>query len=217
MNQDLSTESIWKEAFFKARELLGKSVPHNTERNMITTLTTLFHFVCKDTKVNTADVFDFSRNILFCNQNNQQVPAGHNAWIKLQLEKANHFLIEWIANIQSKTTGNDIKSSTLKHVLGVQQGLKAVWHYDLKRLFEPVFANPNSDVLYFMDNKALQLQAKGLHTRHQNVISKEDLILLLISSLLSSGTPKGSQMRLVFTIGLPAAMRPTALALLRRY
>lgn len=62
-----------------------------------------------------------------------------------------------------------------------------------------------------LDNKILELQAKGLHTSRHNVLYTTDLEKLFASSPLSKQEPKGFQTKSGFSIAILITIRPTAL------
>jgi len=118
-----------------------------------------------------------------------------------------------VAKYKNKKTGNDISPSTLKkYVLGIQRSFSILWGYSLKLTSGPIFNCPKEGFFAVLDNKAREQQREGNHVVSHNVLSRQDLLQLYRSESLSKETPKGFQTRLIFTIGVLTAMRPTALA-----
>ena len=140
------------------------------------------------------------------------LPPGFSSWTSAQSERIRYFLIEFDVNYRSAKTNSEVKPSSMKsYLLGIQRGFSAVWGYKLNILEGPVFNSPQEGLTAVIDNKFSLQQASGLFTERHNVLSKEDLLLLYGSPLLSRDTPKSFQARLVFDVALITAMRPTAL------
>lgn len=90
------------------------------------------------------------------------------------------------------------------------------WGYDIKILSGRIFACPKEGLFAVIDNRCRRLQSSGMHSQQHNVFSRDDLIELYKSKSLSKDTPTGFQTRLIFSLGLVTAMRPTALVSLNR-
>ena len=140
------------------------------------------------------------------------LPPGFSSWTSAQLERIRYFLIEFVVNYRSAKRNSEVKPSSMKsYLLGIQRGFSAIWGYKLKMLEGPVFNSPQEVLTAVIDNNFRLQQASGVFTESHNVLSKDDLLLLYGSPLLSRDTLKSFQARLVFDVALITAMRPTAL------
>lgn len=107
--------------------------------------------------------------------------------------------------------------TTMKsYILEIQRGFHQQWGCNLKLLSGKFLSCPNSGLTSVLDSKARRLQEKCNHTQHHNVLFKDELLLLFNSQSLSPESPKGFQDWVVFTVEILTAMRPTAMALMKR-
>lgn len=152
-----------------------------------------------------------TRKAVFPDCNYSHIPAHHTAWTTQQLKTVRFHLIEFAVNYRSKS-GEEVKPITMRgYILGLQRAFKYEWGYDLKLLEGDVFNCPAEGLMAVLDNKFSLQQSTGVVAESHNVLSKEDVIKLYESPLLDRDTPLGFQARLVFSVALITAMRPSAL------
>lgn len=205
-----------KQLSSSAQQLLGKQVPTNTKKNNLTALRALCKFICVYTNYSGSDILDHGRTFLFTDCFSRLMPTQNTEWSDNHLAHIRNVLIEYVANCKNERTGDDVMPTTIKnYILGIQRGMEMEWGYKLKLLTGPIFSCPKDGLMAVIDNKVRILQERGLHSQHHNVLTREDLLKLFNSPSLSRDSPSGFQNRLVFTVGILTAMRPTALATLK--
>lgn len=200
-----------------AQQLLGKVIPDNTRKNNLMCLRSLCAFIVSVAMVQVDDVVEYGRDAIFPS-NGGHLPPGYDQWTTDELKHIRYVLIEYVTNMRNSKTGKDLQPSTIKnYILGIQRAFRYDWGYDLKLLEGPIFNCPHEGLTAVLDNKARSLQEQGMHTTHHNVLSRTELVTLYKSASLSLQTPKGFQNCVIFTIGIVTAMRPTAMAFLKRH
>lgn len=143
------------------------------------------------------------------------LPSGFENWTEDHLKNVRYYLIEFVANYKKKNSEEDIMPSTLKsYVLGIQRSFKQEWKYEINLFRGPIFDCPDHGLMAVLDNKARRLQIQEMHTVSHNVLSQADLKQLYNSKSLSKDSPGSYLTRLVVTVGLVTALRPSALAAL---
>lgn len=137
---------------------------------------------------NCKNILELGKPILFAG-NDKILPSGYSNWTKEHLKRIRILLIEWVVKQKTKE-GKEVHQNTLKsYVFGVQRGFRA-WGYDIDLFDHPVFKCKKEGLIPVLDNRAIQLQSSGRHTKSQNVLSRADLSWLYSSDLLSKVTPK---------------------------
>ena len=121
-----------------------------------------------------------------------------------------------MANYRTKKTQQSLAPTNLKTFLhGIQRGFRSEWGYDLNLTSGPIFNHPEEGLLTVADNKVREQQSSGNHVVSHHVLSRYDLVKLYKSASLSRDSPKELQARVIFTVGILTAMRPSALATLK--
>ena len=152
------------------------------------------------------------KKLLFTDHRGSVLPNGFENWCANQLKRIRFFLIEFAVNYRSEKETQEVRPSTMKgYILGIQCFFRHEWGFKLSLLEGPVFNRPKEGLMAVLDNRFSAQQSDGMRTNSHNTLSTEDLHLLYGSQHLSRDTPQGFQARLVFSMALITAMRPTAL------
>lgn len=90
-----------------------------------------------------------------------------------------------------------------------------MWRYNINILAGPIYADPNEGVVAVLDNRAKEMQARGVVPVSHNVLSKKDVEKLYLSPSLSIDSPRTFLTRIILHVSLLTACRPTSLATMK--
>ena len=95
------------------------------------------------------------------------------------------------------------------YIFAIQRFFNSEWGYKLNFTSGTVFGCPKTGLFCVLDNLFADQQARGLTPQSHNVLSAEDVEKLFKSEHLSDITPKSLQTRIIFSVFLAAAIRPS--------